>query len=330
MGAKKADKSARRSKEKRKRGSKEKHGAKEKRKRAAKEKRKRKDERGANDGVAAVATSGAIGEAANTSAATPTIAKKTPDITDEPIAASDAVRQEWARRVEAEYRSAAITQHLTLWLIQMGASPDLLHDGLRIVADELAHADLSFQTFAAAGGTTIAPIARESLSLRTKSGEQLEESVTRWGVELFCLGETVAVPLFKVLREACVVSPARETLDRVLRDEVRHRDFGWTLLEYLVETPNEALVRDVVNRELPGMFSRVQRSYAPVGGEANTSIPADDRAWGLMPIARYREVLERTLERDYRPRFQRLGFEIDAAWDRGTAMRLATSNTQNG
>lgn len=253
-----------------------------------------------------------------------TAPKKTPGVTDADIPASSAVQREWCRRVEAEYRSAAITQHLTLWLIQMGASPDLIHDGLRIVADELAHADLSFKTFVAAGGSAVPPIARESLALAAKPGEQIEEAVTRWGVEVFCLGETVAVPLFKVLREACVVPQAREALDRVLRDEVRHREFGWTLLEYLVETPNEALVRTVVDRELPGMFARVQRSYAPVGGEAATKIPEADRAWGLMPIARYRQVLERTLERDYRPRFQRLGFDnVDAAWKKGQEMRKA-------
>ncbi len=254
---------------------------------------------------------------------TPARATNTPAGDD--IPSSEAVIREWGRRVEAEYRSAAITQHLTLWLIQMAASPDLIHDGLRIVADELAHADLSFQTFVAAGGKAIAPIPRESLALPLKPGEQLEEAVTRWGVEVFCLGETVAVPLFKVLREGCVVPTAREALDRVLRDEVRHRDFGWTLLEYLVETPHEPLVRAVVERELPGMFARLQRNYAPVGGEASTAIPETDRAWGLMPIARYRQILDRTLERDYQPRFLRLGFEIDAAWEKATALRRAAS-----
>ena len=33
------------------------------------------------------------------------------------FAASQAVRDEWLRRVEQEYRSAATTHHLTLWLI---------------------------------------------------------------------------------------------------------------------------------------------------------------------------------------------------------------------
>ena len=54
--------------------------------------------------------------------------------------ANDHVRQQWLMRVEAEYRSAVLTQELTLWLMQAGASPDLIHDGLRIVEDELMHA----------------------------------------------------------------------------------------------------------------------------------------------------------------------------------------------
>ena len=33
-----------------------------------------------------------------------------------------------------------------------------------------------------------------------------------------------------------------------------------------------------------------------------------------MPVARYGEILERTLKRDYIPRFAALGFDAAAAW----------------
>ena len=52
---------------------------------------------------------------------------------------TDRVREEWRARIAAEYTSAAITQQLTLWLIQAGAPPDLIDAGLAIVADELVH-----------------------------------------------------------------------------------------------------------------------------------------------------------------------------------------------
>lgn len=137
---------------------------------------------------------------------------------------TDAVRREWLRRVEAEYRSAALTQHLTLWLIQIGASPDLVRGGLRIAGDEIAHAEMSHRAYVAAGGDGGASLVRETLELARTPGEPLEHDVARVGVETFCLGETVAVPLFKELREPCTVPVARRALDRILRDEVRHRD----------------------------------------------------------------------------------------------------------
>lgn len=241
-----------------------------------------------------------------------------------PPPASDAVRAEWGRRVEAEYRSAAITHHLTLWLIQVGASPDLIDDGLRIVRDELAHARLSHRVYVAAHGQAMPGIARETLGLKADPREPLELAVARAGVEVFCLGETVAVPLFKVLREGCTVPVARRALDRVLRDEVRHRDFGWTLLPYLLGLPCAPLVRQLVERELHLMFARIRRSYMPAGGGRSAAIPDEDRVWGLMPIARYGEILERAIERDYGPRFHEHGFDAAEAWRRSSAVAAGT------
>jgi hypothetical protein len=235
------------------------------------------------------------------------------------IRASEAVRREWGRRVEAEYRSASIAQHLTLWLIQMGASPDLIDAGLRIVKDELAHARMSHRTYAAAGGRAMSAIARETLGLQSDPRQPLELAVARAGVEIFCLGETVAVPLFKVLRDQCEIPVARRALDRILRDEVRHRDFGWTLLDYLLSLPCEGEVRALIDRDLCRMLATVRRSYMPEGGSERKAIPAADRAWGLMPIARYGEILERTVQRDYVPRFRAHGIDAAAAWRNVTA-----------
>ena len=231
--------------------------------------------------------------------------------------ASDLVRIEWLRRVEAEYRSAVLTQELTLWLMQAGASPDLIHDGLRIVGDELAHAELGLETFTAAGGTGAPRLARETLALPRRPGESLEMEIARVGVDVFCLGETVVVPLFKNLRDGCTVPVARRALDRILRDEVRHRDFGWTLLEWLLDGPAAGAVRALVVRELPGYFRRVRGAYSSASTRAVVALPAADRAWGLMAPAAYAGIIDRTFERDWRPRFARVGIDAAAAWGSG-------------
>ncbi|MEZ4307589.1 MAG: ferritin-like domain-containing protein [Polyangiaceae bacterium] len=224
------------------------------------------------------------------------------------------------RRVQAEYRSAAITHHLTFWLIQIGASPDLIEAGLRIVKDELVHARMSHRTYAAAGGREAPALVQETLALPHPPGEALFLSLARSGVEIFCLGETVAVPLFKVLREGCTVATARRALDRILVDEVRHRDFGWTLLDWLLEQPFAEAVRALVTADLPRMLANVRRSYAPNWAEKREVIPPADRAWGLMPLARYAQILERTVARDYVPRFRAHGIDAEAAWVKAKAI----------
>jgi hypothetical protein len=228
-------------------------------------------------------------------------------------AASGRVREEWRARIAAEYGSAAITQHLTLWLMQIAVSPDLIKEGLRIAWDEMVHARLSHAAYVAAGGERPPELARERLGLRRLEGEPLEDDVTRVALSTFCIGETVAVPLFKNLRQRCTVPPARRVLDRVLRDEVRHRDFGWALLGWLFEGPDGARLREVTTRALPSAFVSIRSAYGAAIRHLDT-IPDDDRAWGLMPPAEYAATVERTFERDWLPRFRKVGIDARDAW----------------
>jgi hypothetical protein len=234
--------------------------------------------------------------------------------------ASDAVRREWHLRIEAEYRSAALTAELNHWLIQAGAPPDLIEGGLRIVKDELAHAELSHAVFVDAGGSASPTIDRQRLELARDRKAPLEHAILRCGVELFCLGETVAVRLFQRMREQCTAPSARNALDRIVRDEVFHRDFGWTLLEWLLSGAFENDARALLGRELAGMLMRLRRGYGGVALErSRAALESEarlfsdaDRAWGLIPVLEYVSVVEETLERDYRPRFAELGISLSS------------------
>lgn len=226
--------------------------------------------------------------------------------------ASPRVLHEWRARIAAEYTSAAITQHLVLWLIQAGAPPDLIDAGLVIVNDELVHSRMSHEVYIAAGGTEPPAIDRDSLGL-ARTSDTLELDILRIAVRVFCLGETVAVPLFKHLREKCTQPLARDALDRILRDEVRHRDFGWDLLDWLLSTPLADAIPSRVHAALPQMFAELERTY----GNANDAVADDDgtmtddeRAWGLAPPRDYADILAKTIERDYRPRFAARDIEL--------------------
>jgi hypothetical protein len=222
------------------------------------------------------------------------------------LIASERVRDEWRARIAAEYTSAAVTQNLVLWLIQIGAPPDLIEQGLAIVADELVHSRMSHEVYTAAGGSQPPALDRAQLGL-ARTPAPLEQDVLDVAVRVFCLGETVAVPLFKHLRERCTHDSARAALDRILRDEVRHRDFGWDLLDFMLSIDGESVVAAYVTAQLPAMFAELERSY----GASNAAIASDDgvmtedeRAWGLAPPREYADILARTIERDFRPRFE--------------------------
>lgn len=228
--------------------------------------------------------------------------------------ATDRVRAEWRERIAAEYTSATITQHLVLWLMQIGAPPDLIDAGLVIVGDELVHSRMSHETYTAAGGTAPPALDRGRLGLRSTQ-PSLELDVLRIALEVFCLGETVAVPLFKHLRAECTVEPARAALDRILRDEVRHRDFGWDLLDWLAMTPVADAIDGFVQRELPRMFAGLDASY----GKSNTAVATDDgaitvaeRAWGLAAPREYADILARTFAKEWEPRFAARDIDVRA------------------
>jgi 1,2-phenylacetyl-CoA epoxidase catalytic subunit len=230
-------------------------------------------------------------------------------------APTDRVAAEWGRRVGAEYRSAAIAQQLTLWLIEIGASPDLIESGLRIVRDELAHAAQAFDVLHAAGGDGPAALDRSELRLAERDASERDLDVIDATIRVFCLGETVAVPLFRNLRAGCTVPVARAALDRVLRDEPRHRRFGWVLLEWLLDQPDEAgaSARARVDAILPEAIEGLRQVYGPPADHAVAILPTvteGERAWGLAPAGEYATVLEAAIDGDLRRRFATHGFAL--------------------
>ncbi len=222
------------------------------------------------------------------------------------------MRCEWAGRLEAEYRSAAITQALVLWLLQLGASPDLVRAGLRIVDDELTHAELSRKVWLAAGGAGLRALDRASLGLERTSAA-LEHDVVAAVARVYCLGETVAVRLFANLRRGATVPVARRALDRILRDEVRHRDFGWLALDWLLQGPDADELRDVVRRGLPGWVRELEGNYGEGLADGILDVDEAERAWGVAPWREYADILHRAYARDYAPRFAKLGISFPDA-----------------
>lgn len=210
-------------------------------------------------------------------------------------------RLEWGNRVQAEYRSsvqAARTVHL---LLLCGLDEDLARDGMRIVADELDHARLSHEVRLALGGGE-EPVPVEMGAGAASSPPLLE--LIDLAVRDFCLGETLAVPLFAAMRLEGTQPEVRTVLERILRDEARHRQFGWDLLDALLEVDG-ATVRERIAQRLPGWLEGFRAAYGMAPGASPLS-PQEEEA-GLMAPGRYKEVHDRCLAEDIRPRFAERG-----------------------
>lgn len=209
------------------------------------------------------------------------------------------IAAEWAQRTQAEYTSAAIAHTATLWMLQLGAPPDLLRDGLRIVEDELTHSELSAEIAATVSPTTA--LALDPAQLQVAAAGDLVADLTAVIVRTFCVGETIAVPLFAMLSTDTVEPLAVSALARIRRDEARHRQFGWDVLDWLLLSHGPRVAPLVDELAWPSLDALVE---AHEHGSTSSEVPSESaRRWGLAARSRYAEVARRSAEQDVTPRF---------------------------
>lgn len=213
------------------------------------------------------------------------------------------VHREWSNRVAAEYRSAAITAQVLHWLISVGANDALVSTCMRIVRDELDHAQLSHDCLVALGGGGQAQLDLSNMAEPTLK-EGVVASLLDSVLQNFCLGETFAVPLFNRMYEGTTQPDARRVLTRVLQDEAVHRGFGWDALDALLESDGQA-VRTFVSARLPHHVARFHQAYAP--RRDGVPLTEQERCCGLMDLKDYREVWTRTYTDDVTRRFAKRG-----------------------
>jgi hypothetical protein len=217
------------------------------------------------------------------------------------------VRREWANRVEAEYRSAAHTAEILHWLIASGVSPDTLAVGHRIVSDELAHAEQSRHVFLAAGGdeATI-PIRQDTLTMGIDPNLVFQGRALVAVAQMFCAGETVAVPLFHAMRAGAEEPKVIACLDRIEKDEAVHRAFGWTTLDELLQ-----IYGPVAHELVQQHVQRIVDGICAVYDSSDARLTDTQRAWGLLSGVDHRRISLACARDVIVPRFRQRGFEVD-------------------
>lgn len=211
--------------------------------------------------------------------------------------------REWQSRTLAEYRSAAITAQLLHWSIQAGLPQELLDTAVRIVGDELAHAQLCAGVVEALGGTWAeTPVETGSLASPV-APEGLLASLIDSLVPNFLFGETLAVPLFNGMRRGSSHPAVLAVLERVLRDEAVHRAHGWATLDALLEL-DEAGVRARVQALLPATLQQFRAAYVEVDGPP---VSPEERAAGLLDPVDWSTIAGATIAGDLAQRFASRG-----------------------
>jgi hypothetical protein len=201
------------------------------------------------------------------------------------------LQREWKARVVAEYHSAAFTAELVHLLIRIGAPYDLLYIAHRIIKDELIHAERSFTMFQALGGQEqLVELRDETLRLPVYSADTFAQ-VTCTALQFFCLGET----------------------KRIVKDESVHREFGWSLLDYLLERDSET-TKEIARAHLGAFLRQYQQGYGTDHAALPERVSPKEEPFGVMPRARYVKVFEEALHQVILPRFAKRGIDAEALW----------------
>lgn len=218
-------------------------------------------------------------------------------------------RAEWAARVRAEYRSAALAARAFAEGVVCGLPRPVLDAAARVAADELDHAELSHAAWESLGGSGAA-LALEVGALLPAGGGAVHPlaALVDAAVQDFCVGETLAVPLFAAMRGGATGTP-RAVLDRILADEARHRAFGWSLLDALLALDPPG-VRARAADALPAALAGSRAAY----GDLPVAAPLcpEEREAGLLEPAEYAEIWAATVEGQLRPAFAARGIVAPA------------------
>jgi hypothetical protein len=216
-------------------------------------------------------------------------------------------RLEWKHRAVAEYTSAATAARVLHLAIVCGLPRELLDVARRVIADELDHAELSDGVRQSLGDTSELEIEASNLLVGPATDGPLAALVDEV-VPAFCLGESLAVPLFAAMREGTTHPLAAAALVRILQDEAVHRKFGWDVLDAsLVLDP--AGVRARVRAGLPSWITSFRMAYRdPVGAEGSQPpLTVEEVESGLIGLSRYAQVYDEAMGTVILPRFAARG-----------------------
>ncbi|HZU99652.1 MAG TPA: ferritin-like domain-containing protein [Planctomycetota bacterium] len=194
----------------------------------------------------------------------------------------------WLLEARFEHASIAAFSGLSLDLMALGAPPRLVELAHRAALDEIVHARLCFALASGYEGRAIGPGAFAEARARERRGSERSE-IERLAVEALrdgCLNEGFAAALAARALPEAKDEAVRTTLALIARDEARHVELAWSVLEWTLA------------RGAGPAVERLLKAGMPEGPSLESAVPERDAliAHGRLGRARLEELFARVRE----------------------------------
>lgn len=230
----------------------------------------------------------------------------------------DRLKSFWQAQAAAEYNSALVAMEFAKCLGTLGAPPELIRDCLQIATDEIDHASICRDVYVSLGGA--AQITPPQGYILMQAQYQDARMNAMFNVILtFCLGESVAVPLFSMMKKSANHHLVLSVYERIIRDEPRHAEFGWITLAWMYRDWAEA--RGWVQGMFADALSRMAQQYYFIG-DYLPALSNTELAWGMIPVSYYRSCFEAAVSGVYARRMRHYGVDAEATWCELQALRI--------
>lgn len=154
-----------------------------------------------------------------------------------------AARQYWSRRAWGEYGAIAESPALLLRFVKEHREPDLAMFWTIRTQEEVRHADVCRRMADHLGGYLPEPVSKDlqgSVATHGVRGMSFDADTSLEAIiaALICCAEVIAYDVFRALIRITTDPVAKQVLQLIFRDEVRHCDFGWQYMDYRVPNMN--------------------------------------------------------------------------------------------
>jgi hypothetical protein len=178
-----------------------------------------------------------------------------------------ALARAWRDDALQEHASVAAFARFSMFLLSLGAPPDLVAASQRASLDEIRHARACFALAAAYGGGSVGPGA---LWVADSVGPLTIAEVAALTAEEGCVGETLGVVLATCQLEGTVDPVVKALLETVVADEARHAELAWRFVGW-------AATRDPA--VLPAVEAATARAIAAVRSSPIRAYDVDAATW---------------------------------------------------